>query len=232
MKLSILSGGAAAGVVKGPQAQFEKKHSCEIQANFSAVGAMRDLLLAGEPCDLVILTRPMIEGLIRSGQVVEGSLASLGIVRTGVAIKTGDPIPAIANRDQLCKAFDNASGIYFPDPEKATAGIHVYNVLKQLGLEKTKEKSFHIFPNGATAMAAMAASSDTCLIGSTQVTEINITPGVQLIGMLPKEFELATDYCLGICTAGQNRQLAVDFANLLTGDGAAALRQDIGFELT
>ena len=77
------------------------------------------------------------------------------------------------------------------DPEKATAGIHVYNVLKQLGLEKVKEKELRIFPNGATAMAAMAASSESGLIGSTQVTEINITPGVQLIGMLPKEFELA-----------------------------------------
>jgi molybdate transport system substrate-binding protein len=231
MKLSILSGGAAAGVVKGLQAQFEEKYSCQIETNFSAVGAMRDLLLAGETCDLVILTRSMIEGLIQSGHVEEGSIASLGIVRTGVAIKTGDPIPAIANREQLLKAFNDAGGIYFPDPEKATAGIHVYNVLKQLGLEKIKEAALHIFPNGATAMAAMAASSDTGLIGSTQVTEINITPGVQLVGMLPKEFELATDYCLGICTQGQSRQLVVDFANLLTGTSAATLRQKIGFEL-
>ena len=67
MKLSILSGGAAAGVVKGLQTQFEEKYSCEVQTNFSAVGAMRDLLLAGEPCDLVILTRALIEGLIQSG---------------------------------------------------------------------------------------------------------------------------------------------------------------------
>jgi molybdate transport system substrate-binding protein len=232
MKLSILSGGAAAGVVQGLQAQFEKKHACEIHAKFSAVGAMRDLLLAGESCDLVILTRSMIEGLIQSGHVEEGSIASLGIVRTGVAIKTGDPIPAIANREQLLKAFNAAVGIYFPDPEKATAGIHVYKVLQQLGLEKTKEAALHIFPNGATAMAAMAASSDAGLIGSTQVTEINITPGVQLVGMLPKEFELATDYCLGICTKGQSRQLAVDFANLVTGTSAATLRQKIGFELS
>ena len=108
----------------------------------------------------------------------------------------------------------------------------MYNVLKALGLEKTKQDALRIFPNGATAMAAMAASSDTGLIGSTQVTEINITPGVSLVGMLPKEFELATDYCLGICSASQNRQLASDFANLLTSAGAASVRQKIGFELS
>lgn len=231
MKLSILSGGAAAGIVKNLQAQFEEKHSCQIHATFSAVGAMRELLLAGEACDLVILTRAMIEELILGGQVVEGSMASLGIVRTGVAIRTGEPIPKIANREELFKAFNDASAIYFPDPEKATAGIHVYNVLKALGLEKTKENALRIFPNGATAMAAMAASSDIGSIGSTQVTEINITPGVSLIGMLPKEFELATDYCLGICSTSQSRQLASDFASLLTSAGGASVRQKIGFEL-
>jgi molybdate transport system substrate-binding protein len=232
MKLSILSGGAAAGVVKGLQTQFEQEHACQLQTTFSAVGAMRDLLLGGEPCDLVILTRSMIDALIKSGHVVEGSLASLGIVRTGVAIKSGEPVPEITTREQLFKAFNEARGIYFPDPEKATAGIHVYSVLKQLGLEKTKENALRIYPNGATAMAAMAESAESYLIGSTQVTEINITPGVDLIGMLPKEFELATDYCLGVCSSSKNRQLALDFAKLLTGQEAAALRQKIGFELS
>jgi molybdate transport system substrate-binding protein len=64
------------------------------------------------------------------------------------------------------------------------------------------------------------------------VTEINITPGVSLIGLLPKEFELATDYCLGICSASQSPQLAFDFASLLISDEASALRAKIGFELS
>jgi len=231
MKLVILSGGAAAGIVKGLQAEFEEKYSCQIQGTFSAVGAMRELLLSGEACDIVILTRAMIQELIQSGHVVKNSLASLGIVRTGVAIKDGDPVPEIANRDQLLNALKHARGIYFPDPQKATAGIHVLNVLKSLGLDQSKEKDLRIFPNGATAMAAMAASSETGLIGSTQVTEIIITPGVRFIGMLPKEFELATDYCLGICSTAQNPELALTFASILTGQDAASLRQKLGFEL-
>ena len=231
MKLVILSGGAAAGIVKGLQAQFEQQHACQIEGTFSAVGAMRELLLSGEPCDIVILTRAMIEELMQSEHVVKNSLTSLGIVRTGVAVKDGDPTPEIANREQLLNTLNRARGIYFPDPQKATAGIHVMNVLKSLGLDQTKEKDLRIFPNGATAMAAMAASTESGLIGSTQVTEIIITPGVRLVGMLPKEFELATDYCLGVCSTAQNPELALAFASLLTGEGAAALRQKLGFEL-
>jgi molybdate transport system substrate-binding protein len=49
--------------------------------------------------------------------------------------------------------------------------------------------------------------------------------------MLPKEFELATDYCLGICTTAQNPELALTFASILTGEDAASLRHKLGFEL-
>lgn len=59
-----------------------------------------------------------------------------------------------------------------------------------------------------------------------------ITPGVELIGMLPKEFELATDYCPGICTAVKAPKLAKIFAEMLTGSDAENLRKKIGFELT
>lgn len=231
LKLSILSGGAAAGVVKGLQQLFESSSACSVDATFSAVGAMREELLSGKPCDLIILTKAMIDGLIASGQVVKGSNRSLGIVRTGVAIKSGHKPPAIITKDNLFDAFQSAQGIYFPDPDKATAGIHVLSVLKQLGLDKEKSAALRIYPNGATAMAEMAKCQEDNLIGSTQVTEINITPGVELIGMLPKEFELATDYCLGICTNAKQPELAKIFADMLTGSDAADLRKKIGFEV-
>ena len=56
-----------------------------------------------------------------------------------------------------------AQGIYFPDPDKATAGIHFMNVLKALGLDETMRPKFRVFPNGATAMGEMAKSTD-CLL--------------------------------------------------------------------
>jgi molybdate transport system substrate-binding protein len=100
-----------------------------------------------------------------------------------------------------------------------------------LGLDKEKSAVLRIYPNGATAMAEMAKCQEDNLIGSTQVTEINITPGVELIGMLPKEFELVTDYCLGICTNANEPELAQTFADMLTGPDAANLRKKIGFEV-
>lgn len=230
MNINLLSGGAASAVVKGVQAAFEKETGCKIHGSFSAVGMMREQLVSGAPCDLVILTRPLIDALVASGHVVAGSARSLGRVKTGVAVKAGKAHPAVDSREALTAALRAARGIYFPDPNKATAGIHFMNVLKALGLDQALNTAFRVYPNGATAMQAMADSDEPGLIGCTQVTEINYTPGVDLVANLPTEFELATDYTLGLCTQAQQPELAQKLAALLTGPASAAMRQKGGFE--
>ncbi|MGI9150803.1 MAG: substrate-binding domain-containing protein [Limnohabitans sp.] len=228
--MHVLSGGAAAAVVKAVQAEFEKATGAQVHGTFSAVGQMRDQLVNGTPCDVVILTKPLIEQLIASGHVVAGSARSLGKVKTGVAVRTGTAHPSVNTRAQLHAAMSAAQGVYFPDPDKATAGIHFMNVLKALGLDETLRSKFRVFPNGATAMGEMAKSHESDLIGCTQVTEINYTEGVDLVGVLPAEFELSTDYTLGLCTHAQNPAHAELLADLLTGAASAAVRQQGGFE--
>ena len=227
--VNVLSGGAAAAVVKGVQAQFERETEGRINGSFSAVGEMRDKLVAGAPCDVVILTRPLIAKLIESGHVAAGSAQSLGLVKTGVAVKAGSAHPRIGNREELAAAFRAARAIYHPDPDKATAGIHFMNVLKALGLDQELKARLRPYPNGATAMGEMARASEPGLIGCTQETEINYTPGVELVGSLPKEFELATDYTLGICTRAQQPELAKKLAGLLAGKASEDIRRRGGF---
>src|SRR5436309_2852920 len=124
MQLHVLSGGAAQGLVSALAAQFEAQTGCEIAGTFGAVGAMRDKLLAGVPADLLILTSGLISELTRLGHVLPGSAVDLGVVHTGVAVRTGDPPPAIGDAAALRSALLAADAIYFPDPKLATAGIH------------------------------------------------------------------------------------------------------------
>jgi len=228
--MRVLSGGAAAAVVKAVQTEFEQQTGSRIDGTFSAVGMMRDKLVGGAPCDLIILTRPLIAQLIESGHVVPDSARSLGLVKTGVAVRSGTPHPGVETRAQLHAAMSAARGIYFPDPEKATAGIHFMNVLKALGLDETLRDRLRVFPNGATAMGEMAKSTEDGLIGCTQVTEINYTEGVDLVGVLPAEFELSTDYTLGICTHAEKPEQARLLSQLLTGPASEAVRRQGGFD--
>jgi molybdate transport system substrate-binding protein len=229
-RMNILSGGAAAALVKAMQEAFTRETGAAIDGTFSAVGMMRDKLLAGAPCDLAILTAPLIDELIRSGHVVAGSAQSLGRVRTGIALRSGEPPLAIANADDLRAALRSAKGVYFPDAEKSTAGRHFMAVLRKLGLDQEIASALRQYPNGETAMREMAACNQPGLIGCTQVTEINGTPGVELVALLPAEFELATDYTLGICTGAESPDQARILAAMLTGPASAAIRRQGGFE--
>lgn len=228
--IHLLSGGAAQGLVTQLEDRFQAQHQCSISASFGAVGMMKDSFLAGAPCDVIILTEALIKQLTASGDVVPGSAHALGVVKTGVAIKTGEPAPAVGSPAELKAALQAAQGIYFPDPVKATAGIHFMNVLKQLGLEAELAGRLRPFPNGATAMAAMAQAAGPGLIGCTQVTEILNTPGVELVAPLPKEFELATVYTAAVCTRATQPQAARDLIALMRSADAAALRRACGFE--
>ena len=83
-----------------------------------------------------------------------------------------------------------ADVIYFPDPKQATAGIHFAKVLERLGIAHDVAARLQPHPNGATAMRELSQSRDARPIVCTQVTEILATPGVTLVGPLPKGFEL------------------------------------------
>ena len=228
--VQMLSGGAAQGLVTQLQSRFESAYGLGIHGTFSAVGAMKESLLAGTACDVIILTQALIDQLLLSGHLIAGSAQVVGVVKTGVAVKHGHPGPDIGNPAALRTAFEAARGIYFPDPVKATAGIHVLNVLKQLGLEAALANRFRTYPNGALAMKAMADSDEPGLIGSTQITEILNTPGVDLVAPLPKEFELATVYVAAVNTGAAKPKAAQDLINMLISPDAAALRLRCGFE--
>lgn len=228
--LNILSGGAAQGLVAQLRGPFFHETGRSIEGSFGAVGLMRDKLLAGEPCDVLILTQTLIEQLQASGQVLPGSARALGVVRTGVAAKAGEPMPRVDTPEALKAALLGARGIYFPDPEKATAGIHFMNVLTSLGIAQALGPRLRPYPNGATAMRAMAESAETGLLGCTQVTEILYTPGVVLVDVLPKAFELATVYTAAVASASAQPQAAHLLIDLLSGPGAEQQRRSGGFE--
>jgi molybdate transport system substrate-binding protein len=105
-------------------------------------------------------------------------------------------------------------------------------VLQSLGLDVELADRLRVFPNGATAMRAMSQDAGAHLIGSTQVTEIKYTEGIELVGLLPQEFELATTYTLGISSQAQAPQLAKALTDLLCSDSTRELRMKGGFELT
>lgn len=226
MHLDILSAGAAKAVVISACADLGVIPG----GAFGAVGAMQDKLLAGEPCDVIVLTRPMIDALAESGKAVAESVADLGRVKTGVAVKKGTPRPNVSRAETLASALMGAEAVYVPDLKKSTAGKHIANVLAELGIASEVAGRIREFPNGAAAMRAMADAPGIYSIGCTQVSEILYTEGAELVGALPDEFELSTLYSAAVCTGAADKTVARNFVLFLTGEATQRMRRKAGFE--
>ena len=225
----ILSGGAAQGLVGRLQEPFEADSGDHVKATFGAVGAMQKLLGEGAACDLLILTKTLVTQLAKEGKVLADSITDLGLVKTGIAVKQGASLPRVGDAKTLRTALLAADAIYLPDPVLATAGIHFQKVLQQLGIADTVAARLRPFPNGNAAMRAMAQSKDKRPIGCTQVTEILITAGVQLVANLPAQYELATVYTAAVPVNTRREASARLRAQLLAAPTHAALRLESGF---
>lgn len=229
-ELHLLSAGAAKGLIEALAPVLHAATGATLHGEFGAVGAIRERWLAGARCDVIILTDAMLEPLAREGRVVAATVAPLGRVRTGVAVRAGEALPDIGDSDALRRTLLAAAGLYLPDTERSTAGLHCVKVLRALGIFDDVMPRVRAFPDGATAMRELARAREPGSVGCTQITEIRYTPGVALVGPLPAEFELATVYSAAVAAAAQSQAAAHRFVQLLTGPASRELRRSGGFE--
>jgi molybdate transport system substrate-binding protein len=227
----ILSGGAAQAVAEAVAEIFERETGHAVRAEFSAVGAMKARILAGEAVDIVILTDALISELIASGQVEAGSRAELGRVGTGVAVRRGTPVPDVRDAHVLRGNLLAARKIVCPDPETATAGKVVMRLLEKLGIAADVKARLGFFPNGYAAMRWLAASSGLNEIGITQITEIRASPGVKYVGPLPGDLHQMTLYSAGLAARTQHPDAARDFVARLVSPAGRARLIEAGYEL-
>ena len=110
--LNFLCAGASQGLVKALQERFSAATGATLQGHFGAVGALKEALLGGAPCDVMIVTDAMVVALQAAGALGAEQRAPLGRVRTGVAVRRGDPVPGIATSAALKAALSEAPAIF------------------------------------------------------------------------------------------------------------------------
>ena len=230
--LNIFSAGAAQAAVTQIAEKFQRESGNLINAAYGAVGAMKARIVAGEPADVIVLTAALIDELIQQGLVVPGSRVDLGKVGTGIAVRTGTPLPDVRNPQVLRGNLLAATKIVCPDPAVATAGKVVLNVLDRLDITGQVRARLQYFPNGYAAMAHLAQSTDMLEMGITQITEIMANRGVTLVGPLPPELQNIAVYSVGLAAQSAHPERSKEFIRRLTGFNAHAVLSAAGFDVS
>lgn len=216
--LYIFSAGAAQAVVARLARTFEAEQDCAVCASYGAVHSMKTRILAGEPADVIVLTDALIDELATSAFVVPGSRADLGSVGTGVAVRSGTPLPDVASEAALRAALLAAPRVVCPDPAKATAGKVLLEALARLGILDELRARLVYCASGYEAMAELARGQGAGEIGVMQMTEIIASEAIALAGPLPGPLQSSAIYSAGLAAHSKSPERARAFiGQLLAG---------------
>jgi molybdate transport system substrate-binding protein len=210
--------------------QFEAETGVPVEFDFGAVGALRDRVLAGEPADLLVVTPAIIMTLEAEQRVRAGSRVDLGRVGGGIAVRVGDPLPAIDTPDALEQALLDADEVYYADPAVATAGAALMRIVDTLGIGDEVRAKGHIASGGKAAMQNMALSTAPRVIGATQISEIKSVPEVRLVGEYPAPLQVETTYSAIILERTTRADDATQLVQFFAGPDFQARLAQSGFE--
>ena len=99
--IRVLSAGAAESLIGLMGTRFTAETGLRVVASFAGVGVVKKRLEKSEYADVVVLTQPVIAVLKGRGLIAGACVATIGAVKTSLAVKTGYPPPVMQNRDDL-----------------------------------------------------------------------------------------------------------------------------------
>ena len=215
-ELTVLSGGAVEPGLRAAALAFEKKTGHKVNITFNTTPQMLKRVGGGDTFDVVIAPPAAIKQFAAAGTVDDGGV-DVGRVGSGVAVRPGAPVPAIATGEDVKKAVLEAESIVF---NTASTGIYFENLLKKWGIfDEVKGKSVR-YTTGAEVMKhALKGKGREIAFGP--ITEILLEKehGLILVGPFPADIQNYTSYTAVPMSAGKQKELAQQLVKFLGGPG-------------
>ncbi len=226
-EITVMSGGAVEPGLKAAAAAFEKETGHKVKITFNTTPQMRKRVAAGDTFDVVIAPPAAVKEFTKSGKVEEGGV-NIGRVGSGVAVRPGAPVPAIASGEDIKKAVLEAESVVF---NRASTGIYFENLLKKMGVWEQVEPKTVRYATGAEVMKrALKGKGKEVAFGP--ITEILLEKdhGLVYVGPLPADVQNFTSYIAVPMSAGTQKDAAQALVKFLGGPVGKPLFVAAGIE--
>jgi molybdate transport system substrate-binding protein len=227
-EIKVLTAGAFKPVVMELVPEFERETGHTVVVENDTAGALTRRITGGEAFDLVVLTPAALEQLAQAGQVVAGSVSRLAQVGIGVAVKAGQPAPAISTVAAFQQALLAARAVAYIDPAAGgSSGIYLSRLFERMGIADRIAPKAVLVPGGLVAERVVSGEAE---IGIHQISEILAVPGATLVGPIPAEIQNYTVYAGAVGAAARDASAAQAFLSRLGGRRARAILTGKGME--
>jgi molybdate transport system substrate-binding protein len=190
--ISVLSAGAVGPALKKISEEFQNQTSRRVHLTFATAPTVLERVGGGTPVDIVIAPPPVLDDLLRSGQISTARRVLLGRIGVGVMVRAGAPQPPISTVDQLKKSLLEAASVVF---NRASTGIYLAELFQRLEMAPEIEPKTIRYPDFAAVLDHIKHAGDREIgFGASTVIAENGQSGVTFVGALPAEVQNYTAY--------------------------------------
>lgn len=206
--------------------QFEKATENKLKMTYGTAVPLKRQIDGGETFDVVILTPPLVEDLVKGGKVTAASQVNVAKVGIGVAIRAGAPKPDISTVDAFKRALVNAKSIAYS--KEGQSGKAMASLIERLGLaDQLKGKTVLETRSGMSAANVVEGKAELAFV---LISEILPIAGAELLGPLPAEIQNYVVFTAGISPATKDAQAAKKYIDFIKAPAAVPVLKAKGME--
>lgn len=174
------------------------------------------------PGDLVLLPLPQLTEV--KANLKPLPFTPIGRVNFGLAVKAGTPHPDISTLPKFIAVLKAGSGVGFTDPALGSAaGIMVAALL-------ARPDFAGVTPRPIAGTPGLAIARDGIQYALGPISEEVTVPGVEVVGVMPKEIEMHFDYAGAVLDYAAQPDEAAAFLAYITRPEARPVWKGTGVE--
>jgi molybdate transport system substrate-binding protein len=209
--------------------EFEKRNGSRLAVTWGTAPMLVARIEAGERADVLILSRAGIDALLKQGKVLSGSDVTLAGSGVAIAVKAGAPKPDISTPDALKQTLLKANSIAYSEPSAGGAsGVYFAKLLERMGIaEQMKPRTKYPPAGGFSAELLLSGEAELAV---QQTPELLHVAGVEIVGFLPGDLNLVTEFAAAIMADSKNTATGKALIDSLRSPQAAAVFRSKGLE--
>ena len=204
------------------QLLFERTTGHRLDISYGPSAQLTKRLADNEASDAVVLTGTGFDEMSRLGKVDGASRSAIVRSVTMVAVKMGTTRPDVSTVEKFKQAMLDAKSVVYSGPGAGVTGAHVAKVMEQLGIADAMKPRTVLGPGGPAGLIGNYLVRGDAEIGIQQDSELMAVPGVDIVGPLPGEIGLVTDFVFGIHAGARDAGAAQALGQFLRSPDALA----------
>ncbi len=204
--------------------KFEKTSGHKLAVTWGTAPMLVKRIEGGESADVLIFSRAGIDQLKKQGKIAPGSDVTLAGSGVAIAVKAGAPKPDISTPEALRRTLLNAKSIAYSEPSAGGAsGVYFATLLERMGIaDQMRAKTKHPPAGGFSADLLLTGEAELAV---QQKPELLHVAGTEIVGFLPDDLNMVTEFAAGIMQSSKNAAAASALIKMLQSlEAKAAFR--------